>query len=160
MEHDRLDPALEVEEEEVAHEIEPRRQRREIAFERRVERVLLVEGKPLGRVAKRSRHLLGERAAAPFGAVDRHQAGVEIGRVERKPERAAGALEPPRQRVALEVHVKDHVIGGGERPAAEIEALEPLEARADDEHVGIDRDDALEARGQDFVKKQAAKHRA
>ena len=66
-------------------------------------------------------------------------------------------LEPARERVALEVHEKDHVVGGGERPAGEIEAREPREAGADDEHVGIDRDDALEARGQDLVEKQPAK---
>src|SRR5271155_457587 len=99
MKHDRLDYSLEVEQEEVAHEIEARRQRREIAFERRVERILLVEREAFGRVAERSRHPLRERAPAPFGAVDRHQAGVEIGGVERKAERAARSLELSRQRV-------------------------------------------------------------
>ena len=39
---------------------------------------------------------------------------------------------------------------------AEIEAFELLEAGADNEHVGIDRDDPLKARRQDFVEKQAA----
>jgi hypothetical protein len=99
----------------------------------------------------------GVSRSAPFGAVDRHQAGIEIGGVECKPERAAGSLELSRQRVALEVHVKDHVIGGGQGPSAQIEAFEPLEARAGDEHVGIDRDDALEAGRQNLVEKEAAK---
>src|ERR1700733_7092475 len=43
MQHDRLEPAFEVEQEKVAHEIKARRKGREIAFERGVERVLLHE---------------------------------------------------------------------------------------------------------------------
>ena len=144
MQHDRLEPAFEVEQEKVAHEIEARRQRREIAFERGVERVLLHERIALRLVAQRLGHALRQLLGPPRGAVDRHEPGVEVGRIERKPERAARALELARQRVALEVHEKDHVISGGERLVPEIEALEPLEARADDQHVGIDGDDPLE----------------
>src|SRR5208337_1929669 len=66
-------------------------------------------------------------------------------------------LEAARQGVALEVHEKDHVVGGGERLACEIEVREPRETRADDEHVGIDRHDPLEAGGQNLVEKQPAK---
>ena len=72
--------------------------------------------------AKRLRHPLCQSFRAPRRPVDRHQPGVEIGRLEREPERTPGSLKLPHQRiVALEVHKEDHVVGGGERPAAEIE---------------------------------------
>ena len=53
MQHDRLEPPFEVKQEKIAHEIEARRERREIALERGVERVLLHERIALGLVAKR-----------------------------------------------------------------------------------------------------------
>ncbi len=158
--NDGLDPPLEVEEEEVPHEIETRRERREEALERGVERVLLHEGIARRVVAKRPRHPLGHPLGPPRLAVDRHQARVEIGRVERHAERAARRLELPRQRVALEVHEKDHVIGGRERAPAEVEIREARETGAHGQHVGIDGHDPLELGRQDLVEEQPAENRA
>ncbi len=160
MEHDRLEPAFEIKQEKVAHEIEARRERREIAIERGVERVLLHECKALRVVAQRLYHALRQFGGSPRGPVDRHQARVEIGCLDRQPKRPARALKLSRLRVALEVHKKDHVVSGGKRHSAEIEAFEPLQTRPDDQHVRIDADDSRKMRGQDFVEKQAAEHRA
>src|SRR3984885_12332283 len=159
MQHDRLEPAFEVEQEKVAHEIEARREGHEIALERRVERILLHERIAPWRVAKRFRHALRQLLGPPRRAVDRHEASVEVGRVERKAKRAARSLKLTRQRVAFEVHEEDHVVSGGERPSAEVEIFELLESWSDDQHVRIDGDDPLKMSGQDFVKEQAAEHR-
>src|ERR1700734_3986946 len=124
MQNDRLETAFEVEQEKVTHEIEARRERRKISSQRRVERVLLHERVALRLVAKRPGHALGQLLGPPRGPVDRHEPGVEIRRIEGKPERAARTLELARQRVALEVHEKDHVVSGGERMPPGVEAFE------------------------------------
>src|SRR5580692_9438429 len=160
MQNDRLETAFEVEQEKVAHEIEARRERRKISSERRVERVLLHERIAFRLVAQRLGHALRQLLGPPRGPIDRHESGVEVGRVERKAKRTARTLELARQRITLEVHEKDHVISGGERLVPEIEAFEALQAGADDQHVGIDGDDPFEMTRQDLIKKQTAEHRA
>src|SRR5258707_14725608 len=107
MQNDRLERTFEVKQEKVAHEIEARREGREIAFEHGVERILLHERIAPRLVAKRFRHALRQLLGTPRRAVDRHESGVEVRRVDRKAERLTRALELPRQRVALEVHEKD-----------------------------------------------------
>ena len=77
-----------------------------------------------------------------------------------RPKRPAGSLELARQRVALEIHEEDHVVGGGERPSAEVEIREARKAGPHDQHVGIDADDPLDMRGQDFGEEKPAEHRA
>ena len=42
------------------------------------------------------------------------------------------------QRAAVEIHQKDHVIGGGDRRPAKVDLGEAAEARASDQHIGID----------------------
>ena len=87
--HDRVQFLLEIEQEEIAHEIVARRQRREAAGESDVERALLHEFE----AARRSRRACAARARqllrTPLGAVDRHQPRIEIGRreIERPSER-------------------------------------------------------------------------
>src|SRR6202042_5170 len=65
MQHDRLDPAFEIEQEKVAHEVEARRKGRETPFERCVERVLLHERIAFRVVAQRLHHALGQLLGPP-----------------------------------------------------------------------------------------------
>ena len=64
-------------------------------------------------------------------------------------------LKAPRERAAVEVEEKDHVVGRGDRQAAELEIGETAQPRPRDPHVGIDGNDAMIALRQDAIEKEA-----
>src|SRR5437868_14026226 len=86
--------AIEIEQEEIAHEVVAGRERGETAFQQCIERALVIERACLAVGADERESARTQFFALPLGAVDDDQAVVEIGCIEGEAEVAAIGLEP------------------------------------------------------------------